>query len=240
MKKVTVLSILLFASLHSWAQKVHAHNDYEHDFPFWEAYTAGARSIEADVFLKDGRLFVAHNKEDIDEAWTLVNLYFEPLTKVLQAENFTGLQLLIDFKTEASPTLKTLMKLLEAYPGLINNEKLIIAISGNRPESSNYSSFPAYIQFDHQDAENWPENMANIALLSLPFYKFSFWNGESPMPEKDKTVLKELISIAHQKGLPIRFWATPDTPLAWKTLKELGVDYINTDLPYECFNFLNP
>ncbi len=34
----------------------HSHNDYEQPIPFWTAYNAQFGSIEADVFLVDGRL----------------------------------------------------------------------------------------------------------------------------------------------------------------------------------------
>ncbi|KPM46837.1 hypothetical protein [Jiulongibacter sediminis] len=236
--KTRLLIVVLFClqNLNLTAQKVHAHNDYEHDFPFWEAYTAGVKSVEADVFEVDGKLLVAHNREDVSAERNLENLYLQPLVKVVQASGFQGLQLLIDFKTEAEPTLSALMKLLENYPQLTANKKVTIAVSGNRP--SDYSAFLEYIQFDHQDAENWPETLDNIALLSLPFYKISPWKGQDELPLKDRSKMEEMIAIAHRRGLPIRFWATPDTPLAWKTLKELGVDYINTDKPYECVNFL--
>ena len=33
------------------AQRVHAHNDYEQPIPFWQAYHAGAGSIEVDVWM---------------------------------------------------------------------------------------------------------------------------------------------------------------------------------------------
>lgn len=231
-------SLLCLFTYEISAQKVHAHNDYVHDYPFWEAYTAGAKSIEADVFERGGELLVAHNPEDVTSERSLENMYFKPLSKVLQSEDFEGLQLLIDFKTESSSTLAALVKLLGHYPELTQNEKLIIAVSGNRPEASNYKEYPDFIQFDHQDFKNWPSSKENIALLSLPFYKFSLWKGDLPLPEKDRTKLKEAIEAAHERSLPIRFWATPDTGLGWETLQELGVDFINTDRPYDCVNFL--
>jgi alkaline phosphatase len=130
------------------------------------------------------------------------------------------------------------MTLLESYPQLTKNRRLTLTISGNRPEASKYQEYPDFIQFDHQDFKKWPSSNENIALLSLPFYKFSLWKGDSPLPEKDRIKLQEAIEAAHERSLPIRFWATPDTALAWETLQELGVDFINTDRPYDCVNFL--
>ena len=53
----------------------HAHNDYEHDRPLLDALDHGFTSIEADVFLVEGQLLVAHNfadaKTKIEPARTL-------------------------------------------------------------------------------------------------------------------------------------------------------------------------
>ena len=42
----------------------HAHNDYEHDRPLLDALEHGFTSVEADVWLVDGELRVAHDRED--------------------------------------------------------------------------------------------------------------------------------------------------------------------------------
>ena len=49
------------------------------------------------------------------------------------------------------------------------------------------------------------------------------------MPEADRNKLKAIVDRAHAQGRKLRFWATPDTPEAWKTLRDAGVDLINTD-----------
>jgi alkaline phosphatase len=45
--------------------KIHSHNDYLRNAPFWEAYANNAASIEADVILEGNTLYVAHEKESI-------------------------------------------------------------------------------------------------------------------------------------------------------------------------------
>lgn len=49
------------------AQKpgIHSHNDYDQARPFWGAYEANAASIEADIWLIDGAIYVAHDREDV-------------------------------------------------------------------------------------------------------------------------------------------------------------------------------
>ena len=43
----------------------HSHNDYKQQIPLLEAYYAGMGSIEADVFYRDGELYVAHDSKEI-------------------------------------------------------------------------------------------------------------------------------------------------------------------------------
>ncbi|MCH5686690.1 hypothetical protein LWM68_21950 [Niabella sp. W65] len=59
----------------------HSHNDYLQKFPFWQAYYEGFGSVEADVFLKEGNLVVAHTAGEIDKERTLEALYLKPLQK---------------------------------------------------------------------------------------------------------------------------------------------------------------
>jgi hypothetical protein len=51
--------------------------------------------------------------------------------------------------------------------------------------------------------------------------------------------LKKIVDFVHSKGKKMRFWLTPDNPNAWKTLSDLGVDFINTDTPKALKAFLN-
>src|SRR4051812_2888640 len=41
-------------------QRAHAHNDYEHRRPLFDALARGFSSVEADVWLSRGKLLVAH------------------------------------------------------------------------------------------------------------------------------------------------------------------------------------
>lgn len=42
-------------------EKAHAHNDYEHERPLFDALSHGFTSVEVDVHLVDGKLYVSHN-----------------------------------------------------------------------------------------------------------------------------------------------------------------------------------
>src|SRR5204862_3959746 len=59
--------------------RAHAHNDYEHSRPLLDALDRGFCSIEADVWLVDGRLLVAHDRNAVKAERTLQTLYLDPL-----------------------------------------------------------------------------------------------------------------------------------------------------------------
>lgn len=249
-KNYLILS-LLFVSLafNGFAQqetKIHSHNDYTRNAPFWEAYANGLESIEADVFLMDGELYVAHEKESIIRERTLRSLYLEPIQHAynLNIRDRKPFQLLIDIKTEAYTTLDKIVEELAPFNQLLtgnsDNPLVKVVISGSRPKPTDYGKYPGYVLFDYQSiTETTDLPLEKIALVSLNFRNFSDWNGKGRLVDEDQQKLEDAIKKAHALGKPIRFWATPDSKTAWKALKELGVDYINTDMPYPASAYLS-
>lgn len=252
MKKIFILCVLisslgsLFGQEVEKKPKLHSHNDYLQVIPFWEAYANEVESIEADVFLMDGELYVAHEKESIIKDRTLASLYLDPIRKAFEL-NLGGkraFQLLIDIKTEPYSTLKKLEEVLSTYQDLWDggesSSQLNIVISGNRPKPEEYDQYPAFILFDYQSvAETTSLPLHKIALISLNFRKLSSWEGKGPMEEKELAAIKNAVDVAHSLNRPIRFWATPDEETAWRTLLHLDVDFINTDKPYEARSWLD-
>ena len=57
----------------------HAHNDYEHERPLHDAMESGFNSVEADVYLIEDKLLVAHDRRDTTPQRTLQSLYLDPL-----------------------------------------------------------------------------------------------------------------------------------------------------------------
>ena len=214
---------------------VHSHNDYFQKVPFWNAFANGLSSIEVDVFLEKDTLFVAHHKKEISKDRTIENLYLKPMQHVISLElgDQDIIQLLVDVKTEAEPTLRVLMTTLERYPNLINSDRISIVISGNQPSLSKQLNYPNYINFDYQSLapiQN-PKIWDKIALISLDFKRFSEWNGKGRLTDADYKKVTTTIKKAHSYNKPFRFWGTPDSKTAWKVFSALGVDFINTDMP---------
>jgi len=241
----TIALFFFIAKINGQAYNIHSHNDYLRNIPFWEAASAKAMSIEVDVILLRDTLFVAHEKESIKSNRTFENLYLEPLRQaaILSYSLHPTLQLLVDCKTEANATLALIIKKCEVYKEFLyqpeTGKGVKIIISGNRPAATGYKDSPPYLFFDHQSLDDLEAiSFEKIGMISLPFYKFIKWNGKDSLPAEEKVKVMKITQLVHRYHVPFRFWATPDTPEAWKILPELGIDFINTDQPIGVSAFL--
>jgi alkaline phosphatase len=242
-------SVLTAQPSHYTTSNAHSHNDYEQAEPFEAAYRQGFGSIEADIFLVPGsdRLWVAHTTSELKtKKRTLDSLYLQPLAGRISANHGSvyadparKLQLMIDIKTEATPTLRALVATLNKFPALISASSLSIVISGNRPPPDSFVNYPPYIKFDAVPGVDYSAAaLKKIAMVSAPLQEFTKWNGSGPLPSPDSLVVAREIARVHALGKTVRFWAAPDMPAAWITLERLGVDFINTDHIDEVAAFL--
>jgi alkaline phosphatase len=243
MKNWFKIALLLWTSfsIPGFAQqtfKLHSHNDYEQEVPFWGAFGAGAASIEVDVILQNGQLMAAHEVQSILPKRTLKSLYLEPIQKAkdLGMIDFFGFHLLVDIKTEAYTTLDQIVKDAFEFENLLFSSKnlggLKLIISGNRPKVSDYENYPEWVFFDYQSTQLTQDlPWKKIGMVSLSFRQFSVWNGKGRIVEAEKKKLQDFIDLVHSFQKPVRFWASPDGKTAWKSFLDMGVDFINTDQP---------
>ena len=228
MKKIFLLLLSVSALAQSPLKKAHAHNDYEHERPFFEAFQLGFGSIEADVYAVNGELLVGHERSQLTLNRNLKDLYVDPIIRILKSNkegNFH--QLLIDSKTSSDSTLPLVIALLKPHAEIIQQKGFRIVISGNRPKPSQYIESPAWITFDGRSDERFPTN--KVVLESESMIKFGFWNGQGPIPGLLKEKLKNYVDQVHANGRKVRLWATPDSLLGYQALLDIGVDYIGTD-----------
>jgi glycerophosphoryl diester phosphodiesterase len=237
-----LLPVWLLAVLPAIAQpRIHAHNDYEKPRPFAEAYEQRADYIEADVWLQDGQLLVAHDRKDLNPARTLDSLYLRPIARlfaqhggrVSKDRNYT-FSLVIDIKDKHEAVIPVLLERLQSclscFNRLGNPLAVQVVLSGNRPKPDLFLDQSALLQFDGRPSEVYDdETLRRVAFVSDSFYNYSRWNGTGELSDADREKLKRTIKRAHLQNKLIRFWAIPDTPDAWKQLRKLGVDIINTD-----------
>jgi alkaline phosphatase len=215
----------------------HSHNDYEQPFPFYTAYRYQFESIEADIFLENGQLLVAHTDKELEPERTLDKLYLHPVDSIFKKNNgliYMGqnkrLQLLIDCKTEPYSTLNALIDLLKKYPDITSSTNIKLVITGERPAAEDYSKYPSYIFFDGRPDEHYSKAaLQKVALISVGFSQYSQWNGYSILAPQEQEKLQQLIAEAGKLNKPFRFWGCPDTVVAWELFMKMGIAFINTD-----------
>ena len=228
----------------------HAHNDYEHDRPLLDALEHGFTSVEADVWLVDGELRVAHDLVDTRAGVTLESLYLDPLDELVRQGGHSvypgwdgSLQLLIDIKSEGEATYAAIEKELAEHPrlmtrfakGKVTEGPVTAVISGNRPLATMQATDKRFGFYDGRSADLASgATAALMPLVSDNWTKLFTWQGVGPMPETERAELHAYVETAHSKGYRVRFWATPDQAgpardAIWTELHNAGVDHINTD-----------
>lgn len=130
--------------------RAHAHNDYLHTRPLFDALSHGFCSVEADIFVTDDKaLLVGHTKNELKPDRTLQKLYLDPLRerikqnggKVFAGEKVPPFYLLIDIKTDAASTYPVLHELLSKYSDILTEVRdgnvtpraVTVILSGSRP-----------------------------------------------------------------------------------------------------------
>ncbi|MEQ1934014.1 MAG: phosphatidylinositol-specific phospholipase C/glycerophosphodiester phosphodiesterase family protein [Fimbriimonadaceae bacterium] len=214
----------------------HAHNDYEHKRPLFEALEAGFTSVEADVFLVDGKLLVAHDRKNLKPERSLKSLYLEPLAKVakskghiLEGQEFT---LMVDIKADGEAATRALIREIEpcrSYISTVIPRGIKVVVSGARSlEVIKRESF-RLLSADGRPADLDLPADRDIAWVSDNWSNQFKWAGVGSFPEAGRQKLAELVRKAHQRNYRLRFWATPETPIVWDELRKAGVDLIGTD-----------
>jgi hypothetical protein len=227
----------------------HAHNDYEHERPLLDALAHGFTSVEADVWLVNGELLVAHDFFSLSPTRTLESLYLRPLLDRVAANRgrvYSGwphsTQLLIDIKTDANRTYPALHRLLGRYRRLLTTfvggrayeAAITVVISGNRPRRLMQAQRVRYAAYDGRSADLGQDQPAGLVpLISERWHSLFDWDGDGQMPGEERLRLHAYVRTAHASGQRVRFWSTPDTSpqreAVWAELAAAGVDHINTD-----------
>jgi alkaline phosphatase len=217
------------------AQIIHSHNDYEQKQPFFAAYNLGFDSIEADLYLKDGELCVAHDQKDVSTDQTLKKLYIEPLLIKIKENggypysNKKSLQLLLDLKKDGKDILKVLYKELKPYQKELRH--VTISISGDMPPPDEFENYDKMFFFDGRKKLIYSKKaFKKVSLVSASFLDFGkYWTGKMPLSDDVSEKIRIFVEEMHAKNKKVRIWGTPNTTLAYETLQKLKVDIIGTD-----------
>lgn len=231
----------------------HAHNDYEHPRPLLDALEQGFTSIEADIYLVDGQLLVAHNLSDVSPDRTLERLYLSPLQEIVHRNegrvyrDGPTVTLLVDIKSNGKETYEVLSSLLTRYApviselrdGVYTEKAITVVISGNRALEEIAKSNPRLAGVDGRVADlDSDQSAILLPLISDNWTNHFSYRGTGPMPDAERKKLRDMVARTHARGRRIRFWATAESPELWSELKTAGVDLIGTDDLSMLSNFL--
>lgn len=224
--------------------RVHAHNDYEHGHPLFDALDHGFCSVEADVHLVKGRLLVAHDRWQVKPERTLESLYLDPLRQRVQQNggrvyrNGPEVMLLIDFKGDWRATYPVLRQVLGSYTnmltcfhdGMTETNAVRVIVTGNRSKQMLADESVRYAALDGSlgdlDSDDPP---SLIPWISGNWFATFKWRGTGTMPPAERSRLEDIVARAHRHGRRVRFWGAPDQPVFWRAIYDADVDLINTD-----------
>ena len=224
--------------------RAHAHNDYRHPRPLLDALERGFTSVEADIYLVEGKLLVGHARAELRPERTLEALYLDPLLRRVRAGGGRvfpgggGFTLLIDVKTEAGPTWAALERVLERFAEMLTVYRgrtvqpgaVTAIVSGERARADMEAMPVRYAGLDGRLEDLDSDAPASlIPLISDSWARRFRWDGLGPLPEAERADLRRIVERAHAAGRRIRLWAAPDRKEAWEALYRAGVDLINTD-----------
>jgi hypothetical protein len=232
----------------------HAHNDYEHPRPLFDALDQGFTSVEADVYPVDGKLLVGHNRRDLKSDRTLETLYLAPLAERVHANGDhvyrqnSRFFLLIDIKADPEETYRILQPLLTKYQsmltvvenGQIRPGAVTVVLTGDRPKLDPADKSPRYVGLDGRISDLDSQVPSHFMPMISDSWSSQFrWNGSGPMPADEREKFKEMVAKAHASGRIVRFWATPENENLWRELLAADMDLLNTDQLARLATFLN-
>lgn len=231
-----------------------AHNDYSHKRPLYDALDNGFTHVEADIYLRNGRLLVAHILPMVESKGTLESLYLAPLKDCINGKNRMALQpkspitLMVDIKSNANKTYIVLEALLQKYRSIISGyengtyvqRQINVVITGNKPYKKLKDERNRLAFIDEDLTKTYHDTLTNnlYQTASCKYSKMLGWNGKGEMPQAQRKKLCAFVSMAHRFGKKVRLWASPENEKVWNGLLSCGVDLINTDKLAELKKFL--
>jgi len=237
-------------NLHLYA---HAHNDYEHERPLLDALKNQFYSVEADAWLKEGEILVAHDWGDFKG--TLGELYLDPLQQRVTQKGYIHkdgetFYLWIDLKDDRPETLEVLHELFNQYPMLTQfnqstpeNNPIHIILTGNAKLKRQYVD--EYTPLLASRDSNSFSGDDPTATSDWSWYALS-WDNFIEQDNDDSTItaseiarLNELTKAIHAKGKKVRYYSCPDKPAYWQAAIDANVDLINTDHLKELNEYLS-
>ncbi len=236
MKYCGLLLLIFFSSVAIGQPLIHAHNDYQQAAPLTNALRYKVFSIEADVYLYNNKLLVAHSTKELPAAPTLDSIYLQPIAELFATHNgrisndtsYAPI-LMIDIKENGEAVLAKLLSMLQPHRSVfdqtINKQAVQIVISGDRGPITAWNSYAPMLFFDGRPYEVYDSTtLQRVAFISDGYANY-----------KDNTKgIEQAAAAIHAKQKLFRLWGYADTPAGWQQVLQWGVDIVNTDKVAEC------
>ena len=222
----------------------HAHNDYEHDHPLFDALGHHFYSVEADIYLDGSTLAVSHLNLPWEARRPLEQLYLDPLQARVDemgsvygdGEPFT---LWIDLKQGSRELVDRLHDTLERYPMLTRFEgdtvtpgPVTVVLTGDaggkKDFVTRFSERRALRDSNDYSPDDPPADNA-WGYYALAWGDYLRSSGDGQLDDTQRARLACIIENAHAQGRKVRFYDAPDKPESWRVQLEFGVDFLSTD-----------
>jgi len=214
----------------------YAHNDYENPRPLADALRLGYRGVEADIFLVEGELRVAHNRKHTKAGRTLQALYLDPLREVVArcgrvCTDSRPFLLNIEIKESSQAAYDTLCAVLGRYPEVLSSidhgvnrpgavETILV---GWHPPLAEMEREPvrfASVQLRVQAPRIVADSSAVIRMVSLDYGKKVAWSGRARMPARGRAWLAALVGAKSAgAGRIARVYNVPPRPEIYRVLR---------------------
>lgn len=221
----------------------YAHNDYANRQPLAGALARGMRGVEADVFLVNGALRVAHDRRAARSAPRLDSLYLAPIATMLaRCGTFTESRpflLTLEIKEADPAAFDSIVAELQRAPASLRTARVRIVLVGWHPPLASpvwHAADGAGIRIGVHQRIASPDFAVGaaldprVALLSVDYGKTIGrpWRSASAR-RRWWAALRRIAAEASE--VPLRAHNVPVDPAIYRRLREAGVTLIGTKAP---------
>ncbi len=225
----------------------YAHNDYGNRRPLHDALAQGYRGAEADFYLIDGELRVAHDRDETRPGRTLASLYLEPLRAIVVRDGAvlpdgTPFLLNIEAKEPGPATYRALREVLSAYPdiltvvrdGEVRTGPVQVVLVGWFPplaelaaETERFVAVQSHFRDLPPDHDRYPAHL--LKLVTVKYRDEFAWDGRGRTPAAFTARLAAIRAAADAvPGRLLRVFQVPRREGCYRALLAGRVDLIGT------------
>lgn len=225
----------------------YAHNDYQNRHPLQDALRLGYSGVEADYFLVDGELLVAHERDETRADRTLRSMYLEPLRQLVADSGWVcsdgqSFILNIEAKESGRESFNALHEMLLEYQDMLTHVDqgqeipgpVQVILVGWFPPLEELAAMPVRCVAVQAYYRELPLGHAQIPshllrLLSVQYQRHFAWRGIGPVPREFEAHLAELTAARDAvPGRMLRVFKVPRHSAVYDALQKGGVDFIGT------------